>query len=791
MAERLQTAAVLGAGFMGTAIAAHIAALGVRVHLLDIVPPDLAEKDAKNKAARNKFAIGAIDKGLKAKPAVFFDADIARLITPGNFEDDMGVLKDCDLVIEAVVERLDIKKKLFANVAKNIGPNAIVASNTSGLSLASMIEDLPADVQKRFVILHFFSPVRYMRLLEIIGGPKTDAKVLERAVAIGEMLGKGVVHAKDTPNFIANRIGIHDAMVAMHLHDEMGLTIEEVDKIASTPMGRPSTGAFRLGDFVGIDVIGHVAKTSYDQGAKDPERDMFKAPAWVEKLVASGRHGQKTGAGFYKKEGKDIMVLDPKTLEYRAQNKVRFDSLGAVKNIEEPGPRLKALVNADDKAAQFAWRLLARTLQYSAMLVGEIADDIVNIDRAMRWGFNWDLGPFEAWDAIGVEESVSRMKKEGMKVPEWVEQMLASGRKSFYADGEAAKTYFDHKAKKKAVVPFDAKHIRLAALHEDPKKVVKENLGASLLDLGDGVLCMEVHTKMNTLDGDVITLLNEAIDIAEKDFQGLVVANEGQHFGAGANLMLVYMAAQNKDWAQIDTMVRELQNVYQRLRYSSIPTVAAPFQYTFGGACEMVMSCNAAVAHAETYIGLVEVGVGVIPAGTGSLRCVERWTEREMNTPGVDILPFIAQASLNIATAKVATGAEEGKRLRYLSPTDGITLNRDYLTYNAKQRALGMARSGFRPPRPKVLKAAGYDLEKTIGASVYNMVQAGHATEHDALVARKVAHVLCGGHVALGAERTEQDYLDLEREAFVSLCGEEKTQARIQSILMSGKPLRN
>ena len=356
---------------MGTAIAAHLAALGVRVHLLDIVPPDLADKDETNKAARNKFAIGAIEKNLKAKPAVFFDADIAKLITPGNFDDDMAQLKDVDLVIEAVVEKLDIKKKLFANVAKNVGPSAIVASNTSGLSLASMTCDLPADLQKRFVILHFFSPVRYMRLLEIVGGPKTDPKVLERAAAIGEMLGKGVVHAKDTPNFIANRIGVHDAMVAMHLHDEMGMTIEEVDKIAAAPMGRPSTGAFRLGDFVGIDVIAHVAKTCYDMGAKDPEREVFKAPEWVNKLIASGRFGGKTGAGFYKKVGKDILVLDPKTLDYRPQEKVRIDSLGTAKNVEDVRERLKGLIAADDKAGKFAWRLLSRTLQYSAMLVGE------------------------------------------------------------------------------------------------------------------------------------------------------------------------------------------------------------------------------------------------------------------------------------------------------------------------------------------------------------------------------------------------------------------------------------
>jgi 3-hydroxyacyl-CoA dehydrogenase len=791
MSKRIETAAVIGAGVMGSAIAAHFAGAGIRTHLLDIVPPDLKPEEKANPKARNRFADGGLEKALKVKPAAFFEPSYARLVTTGNLEDHLERLRQCDLVIEAVVENLEIKRKLFNNIAPYLKDDAVLASNTSGLSIAGMNEVLPAALRSRFLVLHFFNPVRYMRLLEIAPGPQTDPTVLKRMVEFGEFLGKGIVDAKDTTNFVANRIGVYAMMLTMHHMVETGLSIEAVDKIVGQPMGRPKSAAFGTGDLVGIDTLAHVAKNCYDSLANDPQRDVFKLPDFVRDLITAGNLGRKTGAGFYKKTASDLLVYDIKTREYRTQEKVRFDSLGAVRNEEDPKKRLKALVNADDVAAKFAWNVLARSLAYSAERVGEIADDIVNIDRAMRWGFNWDLGPFEAWDAIGVKESVARMQKEGIAVPAWVTSMLESGQESFYAGSVADPTYFDAKQRTAVPVPRDDKEIRLVALKTKPERVVKKNHSASLVDIGDGVLCVEFHSKLNTLDGDIIAMLAQAADEAESNFEAIVIGNSGEHFCAGANLMLIAMGAQQKEWGQIERVVIGLQQALQRLKYAKVPVVAAPFQYTLGGGAEVAMAADACQAHAETYMGLVEVGVGLIPAGGGCTRMVERYTVDLQTVAGVDLLPFIGQASLNIATAKVATSADEAKVLRYLRPQDGVSLNIAHLLHEAKQRALGLARAGYRPPLAPILPAAGYDAAKTISARVWGMVEGGYASAHDALIANKIANILCGGNVAAGTPLTEQNYLDLEREAFLSLCGEQKTQERIQSMLMNNKPLRN
>jgi len=542
---------------------------------------------------------------------------------------------------------------------------------------------------------------------------------------------------------------------------------------------------------VGIDTLVHVAKNCFDSLTRDEARSTFEVPEFVRDLVAAGRLGRKTSEGFYKKTSAELLVYDVKSKAYRSQEKVRFDSLGAIKNEEDPKKRLLKLVNAPDVAGKFAWAVLSRTLVYSARRLGEIADDIVSIDQAMRWGFNWDLGPFEAWDAIGVAESVARMKQEGLAVPEWVENMLASGRSSFYAGGPAAPTYYDASSKTARSVASGEKQISLPALKSEPKRLVKKNHGASLVDLGDGVLCVEFHTKLNTLDNDVISMLGEAAEVAERNFQAIVIGNAGEHFCAGANLMLIAMAAQQKAWDQVETVVTNLQNAMQRLRYAKVPVVAAPFQYTLGGGAEVAMAADACQAHAETYMGLVEVGVGLVPAGGGCLRMVERYTTELTGVGGVDLLPFIGQASLNIAMAKVATSAEEAKALKYLRTTDGVSLNPARLLFEAKQRALGLAGSGYRPPLPPLLPAAGYDAEKTIGARIWAMVEGGFASAHDALIANKVAHILCGGPVAAGTLLPEQHFLDLEREAFLSLCGEPKSQERVQFMLMNNKPLRN
>jgi 3-hydroxyacyl-CoA dehydrogenase len=789
MTESIRTAAVIGAGVMGSAIAAHLAGAGVKTHLLDIVPPNLTDKERDQPRARNRFADGGLEKALKAKPAAFYDPEAARLIQTGNLEDHLDRLRDCDLVIEAIIEDLGIKQKLFEKIAPVLSPNAILASNTSGLSIAKMSAVLPAQLRPQFLVLHFFNPVRYMRLLEVAPGPETRPELVERMARFGEWLGKGIVYAKDTANFVANRIGVYSLMLTMRSMLDDGLTVEQVDKIVGRPMGRPKSAAFDTADLVGLDTLMHVAKNCETSLTSDEERAVFAMPEVVKKLAAAGNLGRKTGGGFYKKVGKDIHVIDLKTLEYRPQEKVRFDSLGAVKNEEDPGKRLKMLVNADDVAGRFAWKVLSRTLAYSARRLGEIADDVVNVDRAMRWGFNWDLGPFEAWDAIGVAESVARMEKEGIALPDWVKALAKAGG-SFYSGGAKEARFFDYETGAAKPVPFGPKELRIAALKESGK-VVKENFGASLVDLGDGALGIEVHTKMNTLDPDVIGMMSAAVDIAEKDFDAIVIGNDGEHFGAGANLMLIMMAAQQKAWDQVEKIIRGLQAALQKLRYANVPVVAAPFQYTLGGACEVAMAADACQAHAETYMGLVEVGVGLIPAGGGCLRMVERFTDDVAKVKGVDLLPFIGEASLNVAMAKVATSADEAKKLRYLRPSDGISLNRAELLYAAKWRALGLARAGYRPPRAGVHSAAGYDAGKTIGARIWAMVEGGFASQHDALIANKLAHILCGGIVAAGTEVGDQHYLDLECEAFLSLCGEQKSLDRIGHMLMNNKPLRN
>ena len=776
---------------MGSGIAAHLAGAGIRTHLLDILPPKLDEAHKSDPRARNQFALAGLDRTLKAKPAAFYDPDAQRLVTPGNLEDDLEVLRTCDLVIEAVTERLDIKQALFAKVAPFMAPHAILASNTSGLSIQEMVAKLPAALAGQFLVMHFFNPVRYMRLLELIAGPKTRPEVVSQAVALGEALGKGVVFGKDTPNFIGNRIGTYGLMRMVQVMEKMGLSIEEVDKVMGKAMGRPSSAAFRTIDIVGLDTFMHVAKNCYDNLPHDEERAVFAPPPWMTKMAETGKLGVKTGQGFYKKVGSDILVLDLASMDYRPQKKVRFDCLGASRSIEEVGARTRAMVGADDPGGRFAWAAVAPCLAYAARRIGEIADDVVNIDRALRWGFNWEIGPFETWDAIGVAAGAERMAKDGIAVPQVVGDMLKAGRTSFYAGTPDKPTYFDLQKKAPKALPAAARHICLAALHQDKRRLIKDSLGASLVDLGDGCLAIEAHTKMNTLDGDIIEAIMEGIALAERDFEALVVANDGPHFGAGANLMLVYLAAQDKKWQDIDNIARALQTATQGLRHARVPTVAAPFNLALGGSCEVSMACAAAQAHAETYMGLVEVGVGLVPAGGGCLRMMERFSDGVVGIDGVDLLPLVGQASLQIATAKVSTGAEEARKLRYLMPTDGVSLNRDQLLYDAKWRALGMAKAGYRAPLPRTLKAAGYDAARTIGVRIWGMVESGAATEHDALVANKVAHILCGGTVAAGTDVSEAHVLDLEREAFVALCAEEKTQARMQSILMTNKPLRN
>lgn len=788
MSEAVRVAGVIGAGVMGTAIAAHLANAGLRVHLLDVVPE--AAKGG-NESERSAIAIGAVKKALAAKPAPFFHPDAARSIQCGNLQDHLERLAECDLVIEAVVENLEIKKKVFAAIAPHLSPNCVLASNTSGLKVEAMSAALPAELQPRFLVMHFFNPVRYMRLLELIPAPRTESAVMERMRRFGELLGKGIVLGKDTTNFVANRIGVYSLMLSMHEMLKRNLTIEQVDAIAGRAMARPKSAAFGTCDLVGIDTMIHVATNCYDSLADDPEREVFAMPQFVQRLAQAGRLGRKAGAGFYKKEGKEILVLDQQTGEYRQSAPIEFESLQRALKERSPAARVRALVQGSDDAAGFAWAIVSKTLVYAAHLVGEIADDIVAVDRAMRWGFNWDLGPFEVWDALGVQESVERMRAEGLTVPEWVQRLASKREAKFYQGSQSQPTYFDAGKGESVRLPQHPKRLRLAALKEDPKRVIRSNAGASLVDLGDGVLCLEVHTKMNTIDRAVIEMIDHAVGVSEAQFEALVVANEAEHFSAGANLAMIAEVVTQGRWDELDGIIRSLQDALQRLRYAAVPVVTAPCQYTLGGGAELAMAGDASQAYAETYMGLVEVGVGLIPAGCGCLRFVERFTVPVMDLDGADAFPGVALASLNISTAKTSTSAEEARSMRYLRPNDGISLNREFLLYEAKQRALGMAGAGYRAPRPLYLKALGLDASKTIAMRIWGMVEAGYASEHDALIARKVAHVLCGGNVAPGAEVSEQHYLDLEREAFLQLCGEPKTQQRIEHMLKHGKPLRN
>lgn len=786
MTQKKARAAVLGAGVMGTGIAAHLASVGIETLLLDMVP-----EGTGTGPGRSRLASQAVEKALKARPAPFFDAEAARRIVPGNFEDDLPKLRDCELVIEAVTERLDVKQSLFERLSAHVGETTILASNTSGLSVAKMAEKLPPGLAERFVVMHFFNPVRYMHLVEVVPGPKTSPQVLQKVARLSSDLGKGVVYGKDTVNFVANRIGVFSMLHAIHEMPRHNLSIEEVDKVAGKPMARASSAAFRTADLVGIDTLAHVAKNCRDNLPMDADRDVFTLPGWVEGMVKAGQLGSKTGAGFYKKVGADIQVLDASSLAYRPQKKVQFASLDAVRRVEDPRARLAQLVWAEDNAAKFAWSNVARTLVYAAERIGEIADDVVNVDRAMCWGFNWLLGPFEAWDAIGVRRSVERMRQENMRVPKWVQAMLDAGTESFYGDVDGRPGFWDVQRAARVALPVGERELRFEVLKKRPKAIIEDNKAVSTVDLGDGIWALEVHTKMNTIDVDVMAGIERSVARAEREARGLVLANDGEHFGAGFNLLLLYQAMQARAFDQIETMIARFQNVGQRLRYASVPVVAAPFQYTFGGALELALACDARQAHAESYMGLVEAGVGLIPGGGGCMRLLDRATQAARLVENVDLLPFVGAASLQVATARVSTSAEEARRLFYLGEADGITLDRASLLGDAKGRALGLALAGYRPPVPASLRAAGVDAAATLRMRIWSMVEGKHVSAHDALVAGKAAHVLCGGDRPQGAHISEEDVLELEREAFLSLCGHEKTQARIESMMLHNKPLRN
>jgi len=805
MKRRIEKAVVLGAGTMGSRIAAHFANAGLPCILLDIVPPNLAA-DAPA-AERNKIVRAGLEAAKKSKPAAFFTASLAERVAIGNFEDDLPRCAEADWIIEVVAENLEIKRKLLSRVAQYRKPGAIVTTNTSGLPVRLIAEGLNDEFQQHWAGTHFFNPPRYLKLVELIPGPKTSPEVMDTlADFCDRRLGKGVVVAKDTPNFIANRIGTFSMLNVLRLMGTLGMTVEEVDACTGPAIGQPKSATFRTADIVGLDVLVHVVKNIYESVANDESREMYRVPALVEEMMRRGWLGDKTGQGFYKRvkgDGeKEILALDVHTMEYRPRQKARFASIEGGKAIEDTGQRLRALLGPvlegqkGDKAQQFLWASISETCLYAARRVPEISDSVVDVDRAMRWGFGWELGPFEVTDAIGVKPFAEQVQKEGRALPAVVEKLLASGRNAFYQSAKGETTVFDigSGAAKKVEAPSGV--LVLKSL-KDAGREVERNSGASLIDLGDGVVCCEFHAKMNAIGADLIAMLHKGLKRLGSDFDAMVIANDAVNFSVGANLMLVLVAAQEQEWDEIHMAVKQFQNVNLALKYAPKPVVAAPQGMALGGGCEIGLHTARMQAAAEAYIGLVEAGVGLIPGGGGTKEMLIRANEHAASGEDLDLFHALRPIFETIAMAKVGTSAEESRDLGFLRREDGVSMNRERLVADAKDVAL--ARGGYKPAAASWQEGAQTTQIKVLGEqflaaaklAIHLLVRGGYASEYDAHVARKLANMLAGGVLTAPQMVSEQYVLDLEREAFVSLCGEKKTQERIGYMLKNGKPLRN
>ncbi len=796
-------AAVLGAGTMGAGIAAHLANAGIPTLLLDIAPRELTPDEEKkgltleSPQVRNRIVNSLFEAAKKLKPAPFMLADNAKLIKLGNFADDLAKIKDCDLVIEAVVENLEIKHRLFTEVEKHRKPGGVIATNTSGIPIDAIAEPFSEDFKQHFVGVHFFNPPRYMKLVEVIPGKQTSGEIACKISGfLDQRLGKGVVPAKDRPNFIANRIGTFGMMATVHEMIAMGFTPTEVDQITGKAIGHASSATFRTSDLVGLDVLAHVNKNLYPAVPEDEDRDVFKVPAVIDTMLEKKILGDKTKGGFFKKstdaDGKrQILELDLNTFEYKPQEKTKFHSLDTAKRIEDTSERINKLVWGDDKVAEFLWKTMSRTFRYAASRIPEIADTIVEVDNAIKWGFGWEIGVFESWDAVGLHESVDRMHKEGQPVPANISKMLANGALKFYKNENGNHFFYDLVGGEYKPMP-ERPGVTVLKSVKERTGVIKQNPGASLIDLGDGVACLEFHSKMNSIGGDTIQMMNAALDEVEKNFVGMVVGNQGGNFSAGANIMMLLLAAQEEEWDDINMIVSSLQRAVMRLRYSPKPVVTAPYGLTLGGGCEIAIHGNRARAAAETYIGLVEVGVGVIPAGGGTKEMTLRAMDAAQKAPEADPLTFLKKTFEMIGMGKVATSAQEAKSWGFFRDVDSISMNGDRLIADAKQEVLNLAASGFVAPVPRedifVMGESGLAAMKL---ALHMMKQGGFISDHDQLIGNKLAHIMSGGAINHSAFVSEQYLLDLEREAFVSLCGERKTQDRIAAMLKTGKPLRN
>ena len=811
--KRIHKVAVLGAGTMGARIAAHFANAGVPSYLLDIVPPDA---DAP---ARNKIATAGLDAAKKSKPAAFMDPSLARLVTVGNFDDDLKKLAEVDWIIEAVVENLEIKRALLRKVEAVRKPGTIVTTNTSGLPVGKIAEGFSDDFRRSWFGTHFFNPPRYMRLLELIPTPEADRAAIDAISHFCDVqLGKGVVIAKDTPNFIANRIGTFSVLNVMRLMQEMDLSIDDIDALTGQAVGWPKSATFRTIDLVGLDILGHVVG-NMTTNVHD-ERCDLRLPDFFTQMLQRKMLGDKTKGGFYKRmkggEGKEDerMALDWKTLEYHPRQRPKFATLDMAKNIEDTGPRLRMLLGLEgsgpqkgDKAGAFLWSALADLWTYSANRIPEISDSIVEIDRAMRLGFNWELGPFELWDVAGVEPTVARMKKEGKPVAANVEKLLAAGHKGWYIDdakSPSGRKFWSLQTESWQPVRVPA-GVWSVTVAKKSNGVVKKNSGASLVDLGDGVACIEFHSKMNSLGADIISLIVQTLKPGGPgdNFDAFVITNDAANFSVGANLMLLLMGVQEEEWDDVDLGIRQFQGMTQAVKFSPKPVVSAPFGLCLGGGTEISLHAAARQPHAELYTGLVEVGVGLLPGGGGCKEMLLRAVDGAAAARGgrisgdalagsVEMLEAMKRAFELIATAKVATSAHEARSLGFLDERDRITMNRERVLSDAKARVLELARAGYEPPIARMdIPAPGENLLATLKMGVHLMRQGGFISDYEVKLAGKIAEVLCGGNVTPGTPVSEQYILDLEREGFKSLCGEKKTQERIQYTLKTGKTLRN
>ena len=796
--KRFARAAVLGAGVMGSQIAAHMINAGLEVTLLDIVPETLTEEEEKkglelsSPQVRNRFALGAIERLKKAKPSPLFRSEWADRIIPGNFEDDLERLRDADIIIEAVVESLPIKQSLMEKIAPFVSEHAIVTTNTSGIPIHKIGEGMAEELRGRFLGTHFFNPPRYMRLLEIIPTKWTAREVIERVREFGEKeLGKGVVIAKDTPNFIANRIGIFAFLLTFRLMEKWNLTVEEVDALTGKLIGHPKTATYRTADMVGLDIIAHVAKNVYEMAADDPQREIFDPPERLQALMEKGWLGAKTGQGFYRKTKEGIEVLDLKEMAYRPKKRVSLPILDKLQPYEDPIRRLQILLKDESPAARFVSELMLGMLNYVATQVPEISDRIEDVDNAMKWGFAWKHGPFELWDALGVEGLLEEMDKAKMALPELARRVQSTEAGAFYAYRDNVLHVFDPVSGEHRPLERPGWWILLKEKGTTNRKI-KENPGATLWDIGDDVACLEFHTKMNAIGGDIIAMIDDTIGMVESEMRGLVVANHASNFSAGANLMLLLFEIEDENWEEIDFAIRQFQDAFLKLKYARVPVVTAPAGMALGGGCEICLAADRIVAHAETYMGLVEVGVGLIPAGGGCKESLIRAFEALPEGYDGDYFPFVRKIFETIGMARVSTSAEEARKYRYLRREDSICMNRDALIHQAKAMVLAMDAQGYRPPRPpENLVAMGDNGRALLELGIYYMEEGKQISPYDAHIGRKLAWVLTGGDVLPGSRVTEQYILDLEREVFLSLCGEEKTQERIRHMLQKGKPLRN